>query len=66
MGTLVDKGSNNYFPYTFPDTLFSLYLEKSKYITLYKTLTLPAPIPDEEKRFIKPFEAPQRNVKIKI
>ena len=32
-------------------------------------LTLPVPIPDEEKKlkaFIKPFEAPQRSVKIKI
>ena len=34
------------------------------------TLTLPISIPDEEKKaskaFIKPFEAPQRSVKIKI
>ena len=34
-------------------------------------LILPAPIPDEEKKinwkaFIKPFEAPQESVKIKI
>ena len=31
-------------------------------------LTLPVPIPDEEKKlgFIKPFEAPQRSVNIKI
>ena len=30
-------------------------------------LTLSAPIPDEEKKLLlKPFEAPQRSVKIKI
>ena len=32
-------------------------------------LTLPVPIPDEEKKFkafIKPFQAPQKKVKIKI
>ena len=32
-------------------------------VKLKNTLTLPVPIPDEEKAFIKPFEVPQRCVK---
>ena len=38
-------------------------VEKKIFSKTPKPLTLPVPIPDEEK---KPFEAPRRSVKIKI
>ena len=48
-----------------------LFIQEHVFMSIQMILTLPAPMPDEEKKkalktLIKPFEAPQRSVKIKI
>ena len=45
------------------NTTLSVTLKNERSVKLKNTLTLPVPIPDEEKAFIKPFEVPQRSVK---
>ena len=45
------------------NTTLSVTLKNERSVKLKNTLTLPVPIPDEEKAFITPIEVPQRSVK---